>query len=322
MSRTRKITVRVDGSLKIGMGHVVRCKHLTTYIRWHVIPSPYITFIGEDGSPDLNESILLYLTTHPMDLLIIDCNWHGNPELTSLFPDNLPIISLHEHNFPTLTGVAAAINPSLVEQMPPAGYELGRTHFQGPDYLIIDDQIPILAKNRCMEMKQPVEVVVSLGGSDPDSTTLRVVDSLASMNNIHLQVIIGPAFPVETITKLSTNPAIKLHYKLSKIAPILAQADIAITNAATTMFESIALGVPTIAVPNNPYEALQAVICARAGAAMAVNPENIEDEAVALIKRLVADQALRQGLSSKGRSMIDGLGLSRVGDIIIKHLRG
>ena len=322
MSRRRKITVRVDGSRRLGMGHVTRCGHLTRYLEQHITPLPEISILSNDeNTPDPEERLLHHLATHSADLLLVDSNWADNPEIMESLPDDLPIISLHEHNFPVLTGVAAAINPSIVEQMPPPGYELGRTHFQGPAYLMLDEEIPALAQNRRMEMKQPVDVVVSLGGSDPEGITLRVVDSLADMRNIQLHVIIGPAFPDETIAKLFRNSGIIVHHKPITIAPILADANIAITNAATTMFESIALGLPTIAIPQNPYEAIQADICAKAGAAMTVSRERIENDLPALVEHLISDPVLRQGLSSKGRSMIDGLGLPRVANIIIKHLR-
>ena len=303
------------------MGHVMRCRRLAEYLERHIAPSPEIlTLSGDEDTPDPKEYLLRHVSSHHPDLLIVDCNWADNPEIMEALPSDLPVVSLHEHNFPTLPGVAAAINPSLVEQMPPPGYELGRTHFQGPDYLLLDEQIPALASNRHMEMKQPVDVVVSLGGSDPEGVTLRVVDTLAGLKGIKIRVIAGPAFPEETVAKLYGTNSIILHDKPLYVAPILAKAEIAITNAATTMFESIAVGVPTMAIPQNPYEAKQADICANAGAAMTISREAIEAAVPALVERLISDPLLRQGLSSKGRSMIDGLGLSRVGDIIIRHL--
>jgi len=321
VSRRRKITVRVDGSLKLGMGHVMRCRRLAEYLEQHITLSPEIlTLSGDEEIPNPKEYLLRHLATHPANLLVIDCNWADCPEMMESLPAGLPVVSLHEHNFPILTGVATAINPSLVEQKPPPGYKLGLTHFQGPDYLILDEQIPDLAKKQRAEMRNPAEIVICLGGADPDGYTLRVVDSLAGLTGIRLQVVIGPAFADEAVIKLPKNTSVILHGKPSRVAPILAEADIAITNAATTMFESIALGIPTIALPHNPYETRQAEICAKAGAAMAVDPQNIEDDVPALIEHLISDRILRQGLSSKGRSMIDGLGLSRVGNIIIEHL--
>jgi spore coat polysaccharide biosynthesis predicted glycosyltransferase SpsG len=100
------------------------------------------------------------------------------------------------------------------------------------------------------------------------------------------------------------------------LAPLLAEADIAIVNGATTMFESLALGVPTIAIPRNPYEKLQAEICAEAGAALMCLPGQIKPGILEQISRIMSEKGLRGDLSANGRRLIDGKGLSRVGEIV------
>jgi spore coat polysaccharide biosynthesis predicted glycosyltransferase SpsG len=347
MSERRKITVRVDSSHTLGMGHVMRCIHLANHLKHRSDLQPEIEFITIEDKTAIRELEKYGTVVHPPfqsdkpyptpneydgetlprmlrtsqpDIFILDCNWENHPEFIDLLPNNLAIISLHEHNFQVLQDLAAAINPSLVEQIPPPGGEIGKTHFQGPDFLMIDEGIPDLAQDRDMELNDPIEVVVCFGGSDPDAYTIKAVNALTGVKGIHIRVIVGPAFSNEIYAHPLNTPGIVTHDKPSRIAPILTTVDLSIVNAATTMFESIALGVPTIAIPRNPYETIQAGICHKAGAAFMVKSDDIEKEVPPLIQELTSNAHLRNSLSHKGKQMIDAKGLSRVGDIIVTHL--
>lgn len=331
------------------MGHVMRCARLCEYLRHNLIPEPRIIFAmaeyggvydGPDESlkkrlplnigPDLpcppesydRDYLPKTLRQFPQDLLIVDCNWEKYPEIIQQLPDGLPVISLHEHNFPLLRDIKAAVNPSLVEQEPAPGGEIGVTHFQGPGYLMLDEEIQRRVNTKPRDLKGPVEILICLGGADPEGYTCHIAEALSGRDNIQLNVIAGPAFPEEFYWRLKDNPVVDLLEAPPRVIPIIAHTDIAIVNGATTMFESLALGTPTIAVPRNPYEKKQAEICAEAGAALMSLPEDIGENIPAHIEKIISDPQLRSNLSLNGTELIDGKGLSRVGGIIIEALTG
>ncbi len=334
--------VRVDGSTKLGMGHIARCVRLIKYLTRIVQPSPEVSFAvaldtkairfirdlgyrvdtvpGIRGQEKFDVEVFpdIIEETQP-DLIILDCNWSKKPGQLQKLPPGLPVISLHEHNFPVLTDVTVAINPSMVDQRPAPGGIIGETHFQGPDYVILYEGLAGFPPNPIM-LHDPARVVICIGGSDPDGLTLVVAKALLEIEGLKIEAVAGPLFREDIAFKLEEIGEIELHHNPPGILEILANADMAITSGATTMFEGMALGVPTIAMPRNHYETEQVGICSLYGAVLEIEM-NSPDEIISLFAmRILNDPDLRERLSMNGRDLIDGKGIQRVGEIIASHL--
>lgn len=343
MSGRSKIVVRVDGSTKLGMGHVARCVRLTRYLIDNFEPSPDVSFaVAQDTAAirfirdlgyqvetvpgikghDKFDSLIFpdIIEESKPDLIILDCNWSQNQGFVRKLLKGVPIISLHEHNFPVLWGISVAINPSIVEQRPPPGGLLGETHFQGPDYIILYEGISqALRFNNDIDI--PAKAIICIGGADPEGLTLILAKILLEMDELALEAVVGPLFREDILGKLEEMGGIEIHHNPPGVMQLLADSDLAVVNGATTMFESMALGVPTIAIPRNPYEAEQVGICALSGAVLELEPAQVQDNLKLFVRRIVEDADLRDRLSSHGKDIIDGRGIFRVGDIITSHLQ-
>jgi spore coat polysaccharide biosynthesis predicted glycosyltransferase SpsG len=338
-----KILVRVDGSAKLGMGHVMRCIRLSRHLTGKLSSKPQIEFAVADGEgakqvirsagysihdppkpfgPDAydTEGLPEIIRAFAPDVIIVDCNWSEHPELVSGFPGGIPVISLHEHNFPVLEGVATAFNPSLVGQVPAPGGRIGQTHFQGADYLLLDEEIHNLPVRGGNDFRSPAKAVICMGGADPERLTVLSAIALSEMKDLKIAAIVGPAFHEDVQKQLEGIYGLKIHLRPSKVIGLLADADLAVVNAATAMLESMALAVPTIAIPRNPYESEQADACVSAGAIVAVEGKPREEDIRSLALRIITEPRLRERLSTRGRKMIDGKGIIRAGEIIASHL--
>jgi UDP-2,4-diacetamido-2,4,6-trideoxy-beta-L-altropyranose hydrolase len=339
-----KILVRVDGSSSLGMGHVMRCLRLVSHITNRLDSQPQIEFaVSRDEKARAvisraGYSILDTVRPFPPeeydttafpeiaaefapDLIILDANWSEIPDAVDRLPIDIPVVSLHEHNFPVFKGVSPVFNPSLVDQEIPEGAEEGKTHFQGADYLLLDDELPRLAGLGVAEFTEKPRVLVCMGGSDPDRHTVAIVNALHEDKEIQLAAVIGPAFPTDIQSQLERIYGLQLYISPPRVIPQLVDSDIAIVNAATTMYEAMALGLPTITIARNPYELKQAQKCVNEGAVIMVERDPSFKEIRALIRRIVDEPRLRERLSQRGRRLIDGKGIFRVADILLSQLK-
>jgi spore coat polysaccharide biosynthesis predicted glycosyltransferase SpsG len=92
------------------------------------------------------------------------------------------------------------------------------------------------------------------------------------------------------------------------LAPLLVTADISVTNGGLSMYESMALGVPTIALPQGRLELRSVRRAARRRAVVACDAHGVRDA----VARLAADADRRDRLRRNAMALVDGSGLDRV----------
>ena len=169
-------------------------------------------------------------------------------------------------------------------------------------------------------------VLVTLGGADPQSSTLAVVAAVQrALPDAALDVVIGPLFgPVPDLDRRAAGdpPRLRLHRDLDDLSALMSAADLAVSGGGQTLYELAATGVPTVALcladnqePN--IAALAGVSLLSAGRveeSAADGFHRVEDGC----RQLAADPALRERMSDAGRSLIDGHGASRVADVILR----
>lgn len=83
---------------------------------------------------------------------------------------------------------------------------------------------------------------------------------------------------------------------------LLGRADLVLTNGGTTLLESMALGKPTIALPQTPAEAAHAAFHERAGACAPLGR----------LAEILSSASARESLSATARDTVDGLGVDRI----------
>ncbi|MCK5428741.1 MAG: UDP-2,4-diacetamido-2,4,6-trideoxy-beta-L-altropyranose hydrolase, partial [Anaerolineales bacterium] len=94
-------------------------------------------------------------------------------------------------------------------------------------------------------------LLVSLGGSDSDNHTLKVIHSiqLVDISDLEAIVVIGPSNPhmTELETAIEQSPAsIRLIRNANNMPDLMTWADMAISSAGTTTWELLFLGIPSL----------------------------------------------------------------------------
>lgn len=161
-------------------------------------------------------------------------------------------------------------------------------------------------------------VLVTLGGSDPDNHTLKVIQALQAVDIPALEttVVIGASNPhadtLEAAARQSRIP-IDLIYNAANMAQLMSPADVAVATAGTTIWELLFLGIPSLVLATTDNQRYPAEQIESQGAGKTLGwAESLPVESLAReIALLLKDYGLRTELSRNARQVVDGRGAER-----------
>ena len=161
-------------------------------------------------------------------------------------------------------------------------------------------------------------VLVTLGGSDPDNVSTRLLTGLAGVPGpLEIQVLIGGANPHRGAleqTAAASPHAVTLVVDAHDMADRMVWADLAVTAAGGTAWELARVGTPQVSVAIADNQRPAAAALAERGVAVGLgwHAELTTDAVARAVTRLADDAPARAGLADRGRALIDGRGAQRV----------
>jgi UDP-2,4-diacetamido-2,4,6-trideoxy-beta-L-altropyranose hydrolase len=171
------------------------------------------------------------------------------------------------------------------------------------------------------------QVLVTMGGSDPENVTGRVLEALSSDKNgcrfedLETTVVIGGSNPhFESLEPRAAHAGGKVTVRrdTTQMAQLMSAADVAISAAGSTCWELCLLALPSLLVDVAANQTALAQELDRRGCAIHlgnsrdVSVETITDQ----LERLIRSQEVRQSLSRASRALVDGNGARRVASIV------
>ena len=158
-------------------------------------------------------------------------------------------------------------------------------------------------------------LLVSLGGTDPDNVTDRVLDAVASSGlDLMVEVVMGAKAPhLDSVrAQAAAMKGARVLVGVSDMAGLMAQADLAIGAAGTTTWERCCLGLPTLmlVIADNQKDISRLVV--GAGAALEATPATIPGQ----LRQLAAQPQTLQSLSQAAAQVCDGRGAAHVADAL------
>ena len=151
------------------------------------------------------------------------------------------------------------------ELLPP-----GATQLFGCQYALVGAEFARLrAAALARRRGQLRRVLITMGGTDPANDTTRALDGLQRSRcaGIAVDVVIGAANPHRAALEARCNrvPGCTLHVQTTRMADLMARADLAISGGGSTTWERCALGLPAIAVSQSEDQVAIARAMADAG---------------------------------------------------------
>jgi spore coat polysaccharide biosynthesis predicted glycosyltransferase SpsG len=164
------------------------------------------------------------------------------------------------------------------------------------------------------EVRARVErILVTLGGADVlDQTTEIVTGLVRAIPDARIHVVIGPFFRRRDAGVTADN--IVLHHAPSDLAPLMRDADLAITAGGQTTYELAAYGVPSVALCTAANQRGNLGALVRGGSLVHADSTGA---AVELARVLAGDLARRVQLAAAGQRLVDGLGAERVAAALV-----
>jgi UDP-2,4-diacetamido-2,4,6-trideoxy-beta-L-altropyranose hydrolase len=225
-------------------------------------------------------------------LLIDDYNHLSEYECDILLNQNINAPELHY-----------CVNPDA-KQLLGTQYALLRREFRRDKR--VDRSIPAEAKN----------ILVTLGGADPDNVTLKVIQALNYLNipGLHVRIIVGPANPhIQSLRDATGLPAfdIRLLTDVKDMPELMRWADLAVSAAGSTCWELCCLGVPfiTLVLAENQRGLASGLHAQKIAFCVGERPS--VDQIADAVNDLAGDRENRIHRSDAGRMQVDGFGVVR-----------
>jgi UDP-2,4-diacetamido-2,4,6-trideoxy-beta-L-altropyranose hydrolase len=161
-------------------------------------------------------------------------------------------------------------------------------------------------------------VMISLGGSDPNNITTAILQRLIEIGipeNWEFNVVVGSSSPwyLDVVQTCRGMPCkCNVLRNVTYMADLMSRADIAIGAGGGTAWERCYMGLPSLVVnlANNQNYIVDGIV--RHGAALELDIHSLGESLRSCLSLLTNDQNLLYQMSCKARQLVDGKGVSRV----------
>ena len=338
------IWIRVDANPQIGMGHLMRCLSMGEAFRDAGVTVRFLT--ADDQALEL-------LTEHGFAFLALHTDYRAPeqelPLLGPMLAKERPSLFLADSYFVTaeyLRQVRQIVKTAYLDDCGTVPYPVdflinynfyaddmdyesllgdgdrpgGTEYLLGPSYAPLRREFTGIPRRETR--REAERVFVTTGGSDRFNLAGRFVSrALEDPDTSRLQyhVVSGGFNPhLPFLTALSDRHAnVHIHQKVSHMASLMRDCDIAVSAGGSTVYELCAAGVPMLCfsfVENQRriVESLWEKKLAAFGGNYEKEGDGMLGGLVQALKKLVPDEGLRSRLSQRGQSLVDGRGADRI----------
>lgn len=164
------------------------------------------------------------------------------------------------------------------------------------------------------------KILVTLGGMSDPAYYMKIIEYIEGIESVECDIIFGSTAPPEPLEeKAQQMPGrMRLHSQVKNMPALMAGADIAISSSGSTMWEIAFMGLPSILFVLSKNQQGVAESLKRIDAVEYLGWLERADsvQATASIKALLEDQETRKRMSQQLTSLVDGLGVKRVIQVI------
>jgi len=347
------VLIRCDGSVEIGMGHVVRCLALADELRdRHQCNITFAMRTGTLGIQMVEEKGYQVITFRETDptfnygkwlnecvgevnarALVLDVrDGLSRTVVDELRDKGVLIVTIDDPEDKRLSADFAFYPPvPQVKRVNWTGFT-GELHV-GWEWVILCKEFAEIKNKRAVTIKSSIinrqssipKVLVTMGGSDPQGMTLKAVKALEMLEeNFDAIVVLGAGFQQkkELDNFLSgCKHRFDVRENVQNMAELMPQSDLAVASFGVTAYELAAKGVPAIYLCLTEDHAESASAFVEEGMAISlgvftyVNTEMIARE----IRNILNNKSLLSKLADNARKYIDGCGVTKISRLMMER---
>ncbi len=338
------LLIRADASVAIGTGHVMRCLALAQ--AWQDAGGTCVFAMAQstqavedrvqaegfsvarlDGAPGSAQDaagLAQLAQARGAHWVVVDGYQFGSEYQRKLKEAGLKILFLDDHGHAEHYSADLILNQSF--HATDSMYSSRETYtglLLGPKYAMLRREF-----SKWREWKREIpavarKVLVTMGGSDPDNITLRVMQALATVKIDRLQAVVvsGGSNPhIGSLQKAATQfvGKVDLVSNISNMPERMAWADVGIIAAGGTLWELLCMGCPVLSYARNSVQGRIIAQLQSEGVVRGLGDPRNYDEAslVSTITDLATSPECRARMSSLGKELADGIGPQRLCDLL------
>jgi len=332
------LLIRADASAAIGTGHVMRCLALAQ--AWQDFGGQAIFAMAEStdsvnrrissesceivplsatiGSAEDSSATANLAKSRAASWTCIDGYAFGDSYQESLKAAGLSLLFIDDRQ----TGSCIAdvvLNQNLyATEQQYVGVGAHCRLLLGPKYVLLRREF-----NRWRGWKRTISPVcrrllVTMGGSDPERITERIIEALQSPSLAALEatVVVGGSNPnLESLRSLASQSEqrIRMRESVLQMGELMAEAELAISAAGSTSWELCLLGTPMLLIDIADNQTPVAQVLHQHGCAIHAGDRFVSSSALAnAIASLANSEERRRWLSECSQQIVDGKGAQRV----------
>ncbi len=186
----------------------------------------------------------------------------------------------------------------------------------GCQYTLLRDEFTRVARPERVFKNRAKKLLITLGGSDPDGVTLKVLEILPQLDSaLEVRLVIGGSnFHREELHRASAAVGAQVIDNATNMVELMDWADVAISAGGSTCWELMHRGVPMLLVILAENQKRNVEALSSAGVAVNLGWHNDWDTVTAKnrLEELLNDAPRREAMSQIGQEMVDGQGVQRV----------
>jgi UDP-2,4-diacetamido-2,4,6-trideoxy-beta-L-altropyranose hydrolase len=337
------LCIRADAGARMGVGHVMRCLALAqawklrggrVVLLTHAEAPALIQRLRDEGlelqpllaaQGSLEEAaeVVNLAAEYPAKWLVLD-GYHFTPDYrAALKVSGLRLLIIDDLADTDLSAADILLNQNAyaTAQMYPVASRL----LLGSQHALLRREFLPWRSQRGAEPEEAREVLITLGGGDPDNVTLRVLHLLAGMTErrLVLKVIVGSANPhVESLrAALPMNHEIEVLVNPPNLPELMSRAHVAISAAGSSCWELACLGLPMLLIITADNQRGVAARLEELGLAVCLgwHEDFPKQDTLECLRDFLEDAPRRRRMSEEARLLVDGRGAGRVVEAMLAH---
>jgi len=325
------IVFRVDATQKIGVGHLMRCISLSEeltkrknvcYFLSKIDNNYLINKINEINiykKISHNEEIFKFLNENDVDWIITDHYDIKSQYIKKIQKNGYNVLSIDDtsqiHYYSDIV-----VNQNIGSEKLKFSSEKYTEFLLGTKYVMLRDEL--LKRKEKIGKKDVKKILITLGGSDNDNITLKILRSIEN-KQIEILLLIGCFNPFYNEIKnyAKKNKNIKIIISPKNMADIYLGTDISISAGGSTCYELAYFGIPNIIITlaNNQLN-IANELCKKNISFYAGKKDNFNSKKLNYyIEELINNKSLYSKMKKFGIELIDGKGKKRIVNLMDKY---
>jgi UDP-2,4-diacetamido-2,4,6-trideoxy-beta-L-altropyranose hydrolase len=333
------LCIRADADTKMGAGHTMRCIALaqawqdsggqvtflshckSEALRQRIIDEGFDFIFVENPHPDHDDlSQTLANLKHLAPAWFVLDGYHFTHDYQKAIRDSgIRLLVIDDMNHLPQYHADILLNQNI--HAPDLKYKCDNntTLLLGTRYALLRREFFKYRDFKRQNPEQAKNILVTLGGADPDNVTLRVIQTLSLIGNqeIEVKIVVGPAnLNIEKLQRELTNSSFTYHLmsNVSNVPELMAWADVAITAGGSTCWELAFMGLPSLLVilAENQVQLVEHLEIQRAAVGIGWYNMFSSEQLSMKVNALIRDKNLRKVISENTSDLVDGKGVYRV----------